>query len=269
LPISIVASIFGFVLSDILPKVIGICYRRHILYWAVYPIRITYLVMAPVAYLCSLVMGIFLPKKKFSSSLSDETLILTAQKGVQEGVFSSIEGEMVEHTLTLDDVPVEAITQKKIFSIGARQTVAEVFRKYPEIPYGRILVHDGERNSFVGIVSRRELLRSLAADEHDKLVKKLVRNVVRIPRDAKISHALELLLQHFQQIALIEGEDGAPVGVLTLEDIFEYIIGRDIIDYDDLSSGSRDDARKMRLLLKKRTTDVSSGQHGHGPSQEK
>ncbi|MDR0679385.1 MAG: CNNM domain-containing protein [Puniceicoccales bacterium] len=259
LPASIAASILGYVLADILPKVLGICYRRHILYWSVYPIRIVCWTMAPIAYLCSLVIGVFLPKKKFGSSLSDETLILTAQRGVQEGVFSSIEGKMVEHTLTLDDVSVETITQKKIFFVGARQTVGEIFRKYPEIPYGRVLVHDGERDHFIGTVSRRELLRSLAAGAHDKSVKKLVRNVVRIPRDAKISSALELLLQHFQQIALVEGENGQPVGVLTLEDIFEYIIGRDIIDYDDLSSGSRDDARKLRLLQKRRGTDVPGG----------
>ncbi|MDR2663914.1 MAG: CBS domain-containing protein [Puniceicoccales bacterium] len=264
LPASIVASIVGFVLSDILPKVLGICYRRHALYWSVYPIRIVYWAMAPVAFLCSLVIGVFLPKKKFVTNLSDEALILTAQRGVRDGVFSSIEGEMVEHTLTLDDTDVGTIAQKKIFSISAKQTIGEIFRKYPEIPYGRIPVYEGERNNFIGVVSRRELLRSLAADEHEKLVKKLVRNMIRVPQDAKISAALELLLQHFQQIALVEGGDGQPVGVLTIEDIFEYILGRDIIEYDDLASGSREDARKMRLLLRKRVSAAPEGQSGEG-----
>ncbi|MDR2667961.1 MAG: CNNM domain-containing protein [Puniceicoccales bacterium] len=251
LPVSIFVSVIGFVFSDILPKVIGICYRRKILGWCVYPISVVSFVMGPVALLCSKIVGVFLPAKRFSGALSDETLILTAQKGVRDGVFSSIEGEMVEHTLTLDDVDVETITQKKVFSICASQTVGEIFRKYPEIPYGRIPVYDGERRNIVGIVLRREMLRALAADEHEKLIKSMMRNVVRIPQSAKISSALDLLLQHFQQIAVIDDADGNPIGVLTLEDIFEYIIGRDIFEYDDLSNYSRDDARKLRLLQKK------------------
>ncbi|MDR1436321.1 MAG: CNNM domain-containing protein [Puniceicoccales bacterium] len=251
LPVSIVVAIIGFVFSDILPKVLGICCRRRILYWCVHPIRIVYIVMSPVAIVCSVIVGMFLPKKKFGGALSDETLILTAQKGVKDGVFSSIEGEMVEHTLTLDDVDVQEIAQKKIFSIGASQTIGEIFRKYPEIPYGRIPVYDGDRGNIIGIVLRREMLRALAADEHEKLVKSVMRNVVRIPSTAKISTALDLLLQHFQQIAIIDDGDGCPVGVITFEDIFEYIIGRDIFEYDDLSNYSRDDARKLRLLQKK------------------
>jgi CBS domain containing-hemolysin-like protein len=262
LPVSLVVSIVGFIFTDVLPKVLGICYRRRILYWSVYPIRIIYWTMGPVAMLCAKIIGIFLPAKRFNAALSDEAIILTAKRGVRDGIFSSIEGEMVEHTLTLDDVDVETITQKKIFSIGGAQTVGEVFRKYPEIPYGRIPVFEGERGNIVGIVLRRELLRALAADEHDRSVQSLVRKTVRIPQDAKISSALELLLQHFQQIAIVDGGDGKPIGVLTLEDIFEYIIGRDIFEYDDLSNYSRDDARKLRLLHKRHVGESGGSQRG-------
>jgi CBS domain containing-hemolysin-like protein len=252
-PISIFIAIVSFVFTDILPKVLGIYYRRRLLYWTVWPLRLVTLTMFPISYVCSKIVDLFLPKNHSNSSaLSDESIILTTRRGVQDGILSSIEGDMVEHALTLDDVEVSTISQRKIFSIGVDQTVGEVFRKYPEIPYGRIPVFEGERNHLIGIVHRRELLRALAADEHGRTVRSLVRKMVRIPRDAKISSALEILLHHFQQIALIESDDHSPFGVLTLEDVFEYILGRDIFEYDDLSNFSRNDARKLRLLHKKK-----------------
>ncbi|MDR3316753.1 MAG: CNNM domain-containing protein [Puniceicoccales bacterium] len=257
LPFSCFVTVLCFVFTDILPKVLGIYYRKKLLYWSVFPLRIITWIMFPISYVCAKIVDIFLPKKKNNGALSDEAIILTARRGVRDGILSSIEGDMVEHTLTLDDVEVEIITQKKIFSIGAAQTIGQVFRRYPEIPYGRIPVFEGERSNVIGIVHRRELLRALAADEHERTVKSMVRKIVRVPKNAKISSVLEILLQHFQQIALVEGENCAVVGVVTIEDIFEYIIGRDIFEYDDLSNLSRNDARKLRLLRKKRVAAES------------
>ncbi|MDR3117298.1 MAG: CNNM domain-containing protein [Puniceicoccales bacterium] len=257
-PISVAIAIGAFIFSDILPKTLGIYHRRRLLPWTAIPLHLFIWTMFPVAHVCSKVVDIFLPKKLSNDALSDEALILTARRGVRDGILTSIEGVMVEHTLTLDDVDVAAITQRKIFSIDGARTVGEIFRLFPEIPYGRIPVYEGERNNLVGIVRRRDLLKALANDEHDRPVASLVRKTVVIAHDVKISTALEILLQHFQQIAIIEdGGSHCPVGVLTLEDVFEYIIGRDIFEYDDLSNGSRSDARKLRLLQKKKVAETS------------
>jgi CBS domain containing-hemolysin-like protein len=251
LPFSFGVAIVGFVFTDILPKVLGIYYRRRLIYWSVYPIRVITWVMYPIAFVCAKIVDIFLPKKRTSSALSDEAIILTARRGVKDGILSRIECDMVEHSLTLDDLEVESITSRKIFSINANQTIGEVFRRHQEIPHGRIPVFTGERTNFIGIVRRRDLLEAMAADKHDLSVRSLVKDVVRIPKDAKISAALEILLQHFQQIALIEDINHAIIGVLTIEDIFEYVIGREIFEYEDLASTSREDARRLRMRQKK------------------
>ncbi|MDR2030028.1 MAG: CNNM domain-containing protein [Puniceicoccales bacterium] len=263
-PISIAIAVTGFIFSDILPKTLGIYYRRKLLPWTVVPLHIFIWTMFPIAHVCSKVVDIFLPKKLANDATSDEALILTARRGVRDGILTSIEGTMVEHTLTLDDVDVETIAQKKIFSIAANQSVGEAFAKFPEIPYGRIPVYERERSNLIGIVRRRDLLKALADDEHSRPISSLVRKTVVIPKDAKISQALETLLQHFQQIAIVEdGKDHRPVGVLTLEDIFEYIIGQDIFEYDDLSNFSRSDARRLRILNKKRV--IQAGKKSEYP----
>jgi CBS domain containing-hemolysin-like protein len=250
MPFSFVVAVVGFILTDILPKVLGIYYRRRLIYWSVYPLRIIICIMYPIASICAKIVDVFLPKNRQNSPLSDEAIILTARRGVRDGVLTSIEGDMVEHSLTLDDLDVESISSKKIFSINGNQTIEDVFKKYPEMPHARIPVFAGERTNFIGIVRRRDMLEALAGDEHSRSVKSLVKNVVRIPKDAKISNALEILLQHFQQIALIEDASHAVIGVLTIEDIFEYVIGREIFEYDDLASTSREDSRRLRMRQK-------------------
>lgn len=256
---SIFITFSSFVFSDILPKTLGVFYRRRLLRYVVRPIQLVTWVMYPVSVFCSWILRIFLPKSHTQEEeLSDESLILTAQKGVQAGVLSSIEGTILEHTLTLDDELVENITQKKIFSIEKHQTVDEVFEKYPEIPYGRVPVYDGKKSNIVGILRRRDLLKTVAEDRHQEPIANLMQPAVRIPFDAKISTALEMFLRHFQQIAIVEDADEQPIGVLTLEDIFEYIIGQDIFEYDDISNYTRSDARKLRLARKKRLAQERS-----------
>jgi CBS domain containing-hemolysin-like protein len=250
-PCSIAIGIAGFVFTDILPKTLGIYCRHKLLYWMVIPLELIVWAMYPLAYLCAKLVNIFLPPARPNHALTDEAFILTAKCGVRDGVLSSIEGEMVEHTLTLDDVDVGTIAQRQIFSVDGRQTVAEFFRKYPEIPYSRIPVHTGNIHELSGIVRRRDLLKALANDEHGRTILSLARKTVSIPADVKISSALETLLHHFQQIGIIVDGSEQPIGVLTIEDIFEYILGRDIFEYDDVSNHSRSDARRLRLLGKR------------------
>ncbi|MDR0727860.1 MAG: CNNM domain-containing protein [Puniceicoccales bacterium] len=244
LPCSVVITVLEFVFTDILAKMLGIYHRRYLLRWAVYPMRFIVWTMLPISWACSLIVRLFVPRARGNEDFSDETLILTAKRGVADGVLTSVEGTMLEQTLTLDDVAVETIAQKPIFSLDATKTVAEISSKYPEIPYGRIPVYERDQAHFIGVVRRRDLLQALAADRHQAMVGEFVREMVTISWDTKISGALEILLQRFQQIAIISGESGEPIGVLTIEDIFEYILDRDIFEYDDLSNFSRSDFRK-------------------------
>ncbi|MDR1457143.1 MAG: CNNM domain-containing protein [Puniceicoccales bacterium] len=244
LPGSIIITSIEFVFTDILAKMLGIYHRRRLLRWAVYPMRVIVWIMFPISWACSLIVRLFIPRTHGNEDFSDEALILTAKRGVADGVLTSVEGTMLEQTLTLDDVAVETIAQKPIFSLDAAKTVAEIFHQYPEIPYGRIPVYEKEPFNFIGIVRRRDLLQALAADKHQAIVSEFVREMITISWDTKISGALEILLQRFQQISLIRGKDGKPIGVLTIEDIFEYILDRDIFEYDDLSNFSRSDFRK-------------------------
>ncbi|MDR2341221.1 MAG: CNNM domain-containing protein [Puniceicoccales bacterium] len=244
LPCSVIITVLEFVFTDILAKMLGIYHRRHLLRWAVYPMRFIVWAMFPISWACSLIVRLFVPRAHGDEDFSDETLILTAKRGVAGGVLTSVEGTMLEQTLTLDDVAVETIAQKPIFSLDATKTVAEISSKYPEIPYGRIPVYEKDSAHFIGVVRRRDLLQALAADRHQAMVGEFVREMVTISWDTKISMALEILLQRFQQIAIIAGKDGESIGVLTIEDIFEYILDRDIFEYDDLSNFSRSDFRK-------------------------
>lgn len=251
IPFSIASTIISFVFSDILPKTLGVFHRRKLLALVIFPIQLVQWTMWPVSILCSLVLRTFLPKNRIHEELSDESIILTAKRGVEDGILSSVEGQMLEHTLTLDDVAVETIVQKKVFSLPKNVTVESVFRKYAEIPYGRIPIYDGPKSNLIGIVRRRDLLKAMAKDHYSDTMESLCRPTVRIPKVAKISSALDILTQHFQQIAIVENEDHRPMGVVTIEDIFEYILGRDIFEYDDISNDTRSDARKLRHQQRK------------------
>ncbi|MDR1438064.1 MAG: CNNM domain-containing protein [Puniceicoccales bacterium] len=236
-PCSLAITVIGFVFTDILPKVMGIYHRRKLLYWSVYPMRLAVWIMFPISWLCSRVTRMFIPKNHSNEELSDESFILTARRGVAKGVLSSVEGIMLEQTLTLDDVEVSTIAKKDIFFLHSTMTIEEVFRDYPEIPYSRIPLYDKKLSRFIGIVRRRDLLKALGEDKHRMTIRRFSHKALMVPGDTKISSTLELMLQNFQQVAIIADGAGNAFGVATIEDIFEYIIGRDIREYDDVGKG--------------------------------
>lgn len=225
---SIFITIFSFVFTDILPKTLGIAWRRKLLPYSVRPIQIYILLMYPICQLCSKMLKIFLPhRNSHIEELSDESLILTAKRGVEAGILSSIEGIMLEKTLTLDDTSVKEIAQFSKEILDIHSSSEKILKFLKKSPLSRIPIYDGARENIVGFVFRSELWNLLTEEISVYDLHEILHPVLEIDADAKISTALELLLKQPQQIAVVR-DSSQSIGFLSIENIFEYVVGRKI-----------------------------------------
>src|SRR5207244_4289262 len=96
------------------------------------------------------------------SPISDEQIILLAERGAQEGTLTISESSIIANALTLDDVRVgQLMTPRSVLTTLSRNaTVGEVFRDFPNIPFARIPVYQKNLDDIVGIVRRRDLLKA-------------------------------------------------------------------------------------------------------------
>jgi CBS domain containing-hemolysin-like protein len=242
---------FGAVLlvfSEVLPKNIGVAHRRELQPYVVYPIAWMRRVLFPVTWLCALVVRPFVgpPAKLHGSS---EEIILLAERGAKEGTLSRSESNIIANALSLDDIRVSAIMTPRtvVTALNRTTSVGEVFKEYPTPPFGRMPVFGKNLDDIVGVVRARDLLKAKAHDQDAALVEHFMQEAQFIPETATVGNALQLSLKTHTKLLVAVDEFGATSGVVTMEDVIEQLLGREIFEKDDVAVDMRELARAKLL----------------------
>lgn len=251
--VSAALSFAILIFSEIIPKNIGVAYRVPLQSLLVFPLQGMIALLRPITYLCNLLVRGIIGRQQ-QAGYSDEEIILLAQKGAKDGRLTKNEMDMIANALSLDNIRVSEIMTPRTVVTALEQsvTVGEVFRQYRNIPFGRMPVYAESIDDIVGLVRRRDLLQTMANGEEKKLVRDLKQEVHFIPETVTAAAALQIFLKTHQQLAVVVDEFGSVAGVVTMEDIMEHIIGREIFEKDDLAIDMRELARARNLMMKKR-----------------
>jgi CBS domain containing-hemolysin-like protein len=114
------------------------------------------------------------------------------------------------------------------------------------IPFARLPVYDGKADNIVGLARRRDLLKAKAADQDHLTVGSLMQPVLFVPDTATAATALQQFLKNHQQIAVVVDEYGSLAGVVSMEDIFEHLLGAEFFEKDDMAVDMRELARRRQ-----------------------
>jgi len=254
--------------SEVLPKNLGVVYRRTLQRYLASPLWLMNRVLRPITYLCNLAVRPFI-KQQPEVEKSDEEIILLAERGAQQGTLSRSESSIITNALSLDEVRVSEIMTPRTVVTALRKnaTVGEVFREYPNIPFARIPVYNKNVDDVVGLVRRRDLLKSKANDLDLETVEKLMQEVHFIPETVTAANALQVFLKTHQQLLVVVDEFGATAGVVTMEDVMELLIGREIFEKDDVAVDMRELARsKLQKQSRGRRPGDAPSLHGRPPT---
>jgi len=245
--LGIISALMTFailVFSEVIPKNLGVVYRVPMQPRLAYSIWWMRRSMGPITYLCGAAVRFFIPKQP-KQEHSDKEIILLAERGAKEGTITRDESRIIANALSLDDVRVGKIMTPRtvIFALNAAWTIGEVFKHFPNLPFGRMPVYQKNLDNVVGIARRRDLLKAKANDQDSVIVGTLMHEVNFVPETVTAADALQLFLKSHQQLAVAVDEYGSVSGVVTLEDVFEHILGGEIFEKDDLAVDMRELAR--------------------------
>ncbi len=243
--ISGVLTVVILVFSEVIPKNLGVVYREALQPRAALPLAFLCRALQPITYLCNLSVRLVMSKRPESETSSDEEIILLAERSAKEGKLSPTESRMIANALSLDEILVsEVMTPRTVVTaIDAASSVAEVFAEHKNIPFARMPVYQENFDHVVGLVRRRDLLKAKANDQDAELVGALKQEIHFIPETVTCAAALQMCLKTHQQLLVVVDEFGSVAGVITMEDIMEHIIGREIFEKDDVAIDMRELAR--------------------------
>ncbi|MDR0351420.1 MAG: CNNM domain-containing protein [Puniceicoccales bacterium] len=231
---SIAMTVILLTVSEILPKNIGIAYRRRLHKIVVYPLKFILFIMYPFSKMCRWLVRILIPQRKMTS-YSERDILLMTEKGVRDGMLTKIESRMIANVINMDNTKVIDIMtpQGHLTSYNQNKTIREIFSISKDIPVGRLPVYSEYPENLVGVVLRLNILKALANGETSAQLRELMEVPKIIDGESLVDVALHEFITEACQLAFVKKDDKV-VGILTLDDIFEHIIGIEIAENDDV-----------------------------------
>jgi len=158
--------------------------------------------------------------------VSEEEVKFLIREGAAQGVFERQESDLVHRVFQFTDTPVRSIMipRPDILGLDISTPPPEVIRLAAEYGHTRIPVFRGAVDDTVGVVVIKDLFRC-AARGTPAVLAELLHAPLFVPETAHVSELLKEFQRHRLNLALVVDEYGRVVGLVTMEDVLEEIVG--------------------------------------------
>ena len=190
------------------------------------------------------------------------TLLRWPTSGRLKGRFEENEETIIHNLLGLREVKVhEEMTPRTVVSaFEMHQTIKEILDDNTILRFSRIPVYDETIDNVRGLVIRSEILMAASRDEWDLKLKDIMKPILKLEEESTIEDALDIFLTNKQQFALVRDEFGGTSGILTMEDVMETLLGKEIVDELDEVEDMRELARRQAAQTEDDDQKCSSNQ---------
>lgn len=228
--ITIVLLIFG----EIVPKILAKQHPEPIAIKVAWIIYIISIILIPFVYFFLGIQKLFTKKNQEESNAPDEEeLGVLIDQMEDTGQIEHDEASTIRKVFDLNDRSVEDIMVPRInmTAISYSAKLDEVTNLMIDSGYSRIPVFKGDKDHIVGILFERDFLPSLVKNPKMSW-KKLIRPVKFVAASMKVDALIEELQKAKTHIAIVSGEYGDTLGMVTMEDALEEIVGEIYDEHD-------------------------------------
>jgi CBS domain containing-hemolysin-like protein len=244
------------VFSEVLPKTIGVVYARPLSEWIARPVRMLVWLFRPLIWLLGQITQT-ISGRAVPENISEAELVVMTQLGIKSGTIKEDEGQVIKNILSLETKTVrEVMTPRTVlFTLPDDITVEEARKQEGIFTHTRIPVYADDFENIIGVAHLQDILIAVAEDRLDTRITSLVKPVEFVFERANLDQVLKRLLDLHRHMLVVIGEFGGISGVITLEDILEEILGKEIVDERDTVA----DLRELAELRRKKLLKEASG----------
>lgn len=242
---TVIMSILVIVFAEVLPKTLAITSPETVALVLSRPMSWAVALLGPLAIAIERIVRLML--RPFGIRIGENTPILSASEEIRgqvallhkEGGVAKADRDMLGGLLDLKDLSVSEVMvhRTKMRTINADLSSEEIVREVLSSPYTRMPLWSGSQENIVGVLHAKDLLRALDAvggDASKLRVEAIALETWFVPDTTSLRDQLKAFLAKKTHFALVVDEYGEVMGLVTLEDILEEIVG-DIKDEHDLS----------------------------------
>jgi CBS domain containing-hemolysin-like protein len=209
------------------------------------------LIFRPAVAACNWISALLTGRRQTAPRLSRDEVRNIALLALEEGAIDQTEAGVLRNLIALREITVEEVMTPRtvVFTLPADRTAREATEKGPP-PFARVPIVEGSLDHPKGLLHRQDLLKALSDGRQEVTLGELARPLHAVPELAKLPAILKQFVQRREHLFLVVDEYGGSVGIVTLEDVIETLLGMEIVDETD----SVEDMQKLakELVAKRR-----------------
>lgn len=233
---TIVATIVVLIFGEILPKALANKFSLKLTLLYVKPFKICRIIFFPITFLVTkfvkLISKIWTPKNIEVSEIDEELNVITEELE-EEGVIDEEDAELIISAIDFRDVTAHEIMIPRVdvFAIDIDDNQEDILKNEQIFRYSRVPVYEDTIDYVIGILNTTSLMKKILNGEQIDLRSMLIEPMY-VHKTKHISNILTKFKATNQHLAIVADEFGGFMGILTIEDIVEELVG-DIFDETD------------------------------------
>jgi len=236
--VTLVMTVLILIFGEITPKMIARRCNETIAKFAAWPLLILMILFFPVVWLSTCIVNLFslLWKKDTQSvTITEEELENLLDTAGDEGVIDESETELLQSALEFTDLDAADILTPRIDVIGfeLHDSMEFILNTIAETQFSRYPVYERTIDHVVGILYVKHLLKELV-DNKDVSLTDLLLEPVYIPRTMKLHDIMDEFRNHQSHMVIVADEYGGIMGIVTMEDVLEQLVGEIWDENDDI-----------------------------------
>ncbi len=235
---TVIVTVLVIIFGETMPKILAKKNATRLTLAVAGILRFLTVVLSPLVW-CAVSLNRLLTKPLRGESPEDEqeaaveelqSIIETAQ---DEDVLDDDRGELLQAALDFGEISAsQAMTSRvDMMALDVDDSLEEILRQVEDIPYSRLPVYENDTDNIIGVLHLNTLYRALLEGGEIDL-RSLLTEPCWVYKTVKLPAVLEMLRQRQTHLAIVTDEYGGTAGVISMEDVLEYLVG-DIWDETD------------------------------------
>ncbi len=244
--ISAVLTLMILIFSEIIPKTLGARYWQQLAPACGHTLRWVQWSMYPLVVAAKSLTGWLAPRSE-GPALSRDDIHILASIGHREGVIDAGEARAIEALLAFRGLVVrDVMTPRTVMAtLPADMDIAGLSATDPALRFSRIPIFENGRDDLIGYVRKDEVYVEAAVGRGETKLVELKHDFLSVLENRPLPDLMQEMVSQRVSISLIVNEYGDPLGIATMEDLIETMLGMEIVDESDSHIDMQERAREL------------------------
>ena len=234
--VSSIMTVLILLVSEIIPKTLGATYwHKLVSFTSIFLNSIIPLFRySGILFLLQFFTRL-IGKSENNNVFTREDFSTMAEIAEEEGIIEETESDIIKNMVKFKDVKIRNImTPFSVMKIASEsETIEDFYNKNPKLSFSRIPIYSKKTDNITGYVLKDNILEQIVKKNGNSQLVSIKRKSIFSNYESLIPKVFDRLIKDREHISMVTDEYGTVRGIVTMEDIIETLLGREIMDETD------------------------------------